>query len=114
MSAKAGDAITGTDPRLAAVPSFTFTDEVFPWDDEGPSWRFIRVPQDVADDIRGLPIEPRRSGTVGVQARIGETSWSTSLFPEKSSGSYLLAVKKSVREREGIDDGDVVAVELVV
>jgi hypothetical protein len=49
---------------------------------------------------------------VRVHVRIGETVWATSVFPEKVSGSYLLPVKKAVRDREGIDDGDTVTVRL--
>ena len=47
-----------------------------------------------------------------VHVRIGETVWATSVFPEKASGSYLLPVKKSVREKEGFDAGDKVTVRL--
>jgi hypothetical protein len=49
---------------------------------------------------------------VRVHVRIGETVWATSVFPEKASGSYLLPVKKSVREKEGFDAGDQVTVRL--
>jgi hypothetical protein len=51
---------------------------------------------------------------VRVHVRIGQTVFATSVFPEKASGSYLLPVKKSVREKEGIDDGDRVTVRLDV
>lgn len=94
------------------MSTFTFSAEVFPWDHEGPSWRFVRLPLTMADDIRALPVEPRGFGSIRVEVRIGETRWHTSLFPEKASGSYVLAVKKDVREREGINDGDTVGVAI--
>lgn len=94
------------------MPTFTFRGEVFPWDTDGPSWRFVRVPVAIAEDIRALPVEPRGFGSIRVEVRIGETTWHTSLFPEKASGSYVLAVKKDVREREGINDGDTVTVAI--
>jgi hypothetical protein len=94
------------------VQTFSFSAEVFPWDNDGPSWRFVRVPPTMADDIRALPVEPRGFGSIRVEVRIGETTWHTSLFPDKASGSYVLAVKKDVREREGINDGDTVTVAI--
>lgn len=91
---------------------WTFTADVFAWDEDGPSWRFLRLPFEVADEIRDAAGEPAGFGSVRVYVRIGGTVWATSVFPEKASGSYLLPVKKSVRDRERIDDGDTVTVRL--
>ena len=92
---------------------WSFTAELFRWDDEGPSWRFIRVPAELADDVR-MVAETGGFGSVKVAATVGGTSWSTSLFPEKATDSYLLPVKKQVRDAEGLDDGDLVTVELML
>jgi hypothetical protein len=46
-----------------------------------------------------------------VEARIGDVTWRTSVFPMKSGG-YFLPVKKEVRCRAGIGAGDEVTVEL--
>jgi Domain of unknown function (DUF1905) len=91
---------------------WTFDADVFAWDEEGPSWRFLRLPVEVADEVRDVAGEPAGFGSVRVHVRIGETAWATSVFPEKASGSYLLPVKKSVREKEGFDAGDKVTVRL--
>jgi hypothetical protein len=91
---------------------WTFTADVFAWDEHGPSWRFLRLPLEVADEVRDTAGEPAGFGSVRVHVRIGATGWATSVFPEKVSGTYLLPVKKSVRDREGIDDGDTVTVRL--
>jgi hypothetical protein len=93
---------------------WTFTADVFAWDEEGPAWRFVRLPVEVADEVRDVAGEPVGFGSVRVQVRIGGTAWATSVFPDKASGSYLLPVKKSVRVAEGIDDGDTVTVWLGV
>jgi hypothetical protein len=85
---------------------------MFRWDAEGPSWRFIRVPIEVADEIRDMAVLMRGFGSVRITAAVGDTSWSTSLFPEQATGGFLLPVKKSVRDAEGLDDGDVVTVGL--
>ena len=70
----------------------------------------MRLPVEIADEVRDVADEPAGSGSVRVQVRIGGTAWATSVFPDKASGSYLLPVKKSVRSSEGIDDGDTVTV----
>ena len=93
---------------------WTFSADVFAWGEDGPSWRFLRLPLDVADEVRDVAGEPAGFGSVRVHARIGQTVFATSVFPEKDSGSYLLPVKKSVRAKEGIDDGDRVTVRLDV
>jgi hypothetical protein len=93
--------------------SWTFDAEVFPWDEEGPSWRFGRLPDEVADDIRAQAA-PSRSGTVRVVATIGTTSWNTSLFPVKDPPGFLLAVKAAVRRSEHVEDGDVAAIALAL
>ncbi len=36
-------------------------------------------------------------GSIRVTARIGETAWATSVFPDKASGGWVLPVKKAVR-----------------
>ena len=93
--------------------SWTFESEVFSWDGDQPgSWRFARVPIDVGDELRMS--ERKGFGSVKVRATIGGTSWETSVFPEKATDSFVLPVKKSVRQAEGIDDGDVVAIRLRV
>ena len=102
-----------SDPRPSVPPvEWTFNADVFAWDEDGPSWRFLRLPVEVADEVRDTAGEPAGFGSVRVHVRIGQTVWATSVFPEKATGSYLLPVKRSVREREGIDDGDSVTVRL--
>lgn len=98
--------------------SFAFSATLWPY--EGPAaWYFVSLPTDVADDIADVADarSDRRSsgfGSVRVSARVGETTWSTSLFPDSSRGTYLLPVKKAVRVAEGLADGDEVDVSLTL
>ena len=43
---------------------------------------------------------------------LGYTTWSTSLFADTRSGSYLLPIKAAVLRQEGIAEGDLVSVRL--
>ncbi len=90
----------------------TFSAEVFTWPGEG-SWHFVRLPPDAAEDLRDLSTAPPRSlGSIRVGVRLGGSTWSTSVFPDKRSGSFVLPVKKSVRAAEDVEDGDRVSVTL--
>jgi hypothetical protein len=41
-----------------------------------------------------------------VEATIGSTTWSTSIFPDSTRGAYVLPVKKAVRRAEDLEEGD--------
>ncbi len=51
-------------------------------------------------------------GAIPVSVRIGETAWTTSLFPR--NGRYLLPLKDAVRMAEDLALGDTVDVELII
>lgn len=79
------------------------------------AWFFVTVPQDVSDDIRESVVGPRRGfGSVRVRATVGGTVWSTSVFPQSKEGTFVLPVKKAVRQAEGVDEGDLISVTLEV
>lgn len=89
-----------------------FSAEVWQHPGDG-SWHFITLPADLADETRArTATAPRPFGSVPVRATIGATSWTTSIFADRASGSYLLPVKASVRRDEGVQAGDTVTVIL--
>ena len=81
----------------------------------GGSWHFFSIPDDQADAIRAHRFAgPRRGfGSVRVEARIGDVSWRTSVFPQKSGG-FILPVKAEVRRKAGIAVGDDVTVAITL
>lgn len=73
---------------------------------EGP-WHFVTLPLDVADEIEESTSGFQRGfGSVRVAVSVGKTTWETSLFPDRKEGSYVLPIKKLVRDREGLTDGE--------
>ena len=95
--------------------TFTFEAALYRWDArDDASWVFLTLPAEVAEEIRDMAPPRRGFGSVPVRVRIGTTEWSTSVFPDTRSGSYVLPVKKPVRRAEALDVGDVVAVEIDV
>ncbi len=53
-------------------------------------------------------------GSVKVTATIGKTHWSTSLFPHKETGGFLLPLKADVRRSEKLAEGDTVTARLEI
>lgn len=97
--------------------TFSFSTQLWLTSHENP-WVFLTVPADVSDEIVDLLDtleQPRRGfGSVKVDVILGETQWSTSLFPDKGAGAYVMPVKKAVRTAEQVDDGDTVDVTITV
>jgi hypothetical protein len=86
------------------------------WEYDGPAaWHFVSLPPEVADDIREQ-VAPDASafGSIRVEATVGSTQWRTSLFPDKARRTYLLPIKKDVRNTEDLETGDVVLVTLQI
>jgi hypothetical protein len=93
---------------------FEFEFDAAMWVADAPAdWRFVSLPENQADAIADLVGTASRGfGSVRVAVAIGATTWNTSIFPDRKRGTYILPVKKGVREKEGIDAPDVVAVRL--
>ena len=92
-----------------------FDSDVFRWSArEDSSWFFTAVPPELGEAIREIPRPYRGFGAVRVRARIGGTEWATSIFPLAEVDSYVLPLKKAVRDAEELVDGGPVNVRLEV
>lgn len=92
-----------------------FDGEVWRWDArDDASWYFTSVPPELSADIREIPRPLRGFGSVRVRARVGGTEWATSIFPDSGTASYVLPLKKAVRDAEGLAEGGPVTVRLEV
>jgi hypothetical protein len=73
----------------------------------------VTFPERIADEIRVRYAGAHRTfGSVPVRATLGATTWTTSVFADTKSSSYLLPVKAAVRRREQVEDGDTATVAL--
>lgn len=90
---------------------FAFEAPLWRWKGES-AWHFISLPEDVADEIEDRHGGGPGFGAVKVEVTVGDTTWSTSLFPDSKAGTYVLPVKKLVRDREGLAEGETVRVRL--
>ena len=88
-----------------------FSGEVVEWRGPAP-FHFVRLPLDAADLVDEVKAEVVYWGVVPVRARIGDTGFTTSMFPREET--WFLPVKDAVRRSEGVGLGDVVDVRLSV
>lgn len=112
---EAGGEPSPSPPAAGSSPgplALEFTGEVWFWRGPAPH-HFVTVPDaDCAALATASTSVSYGWGMIPVAARIGQTRWTTSLFPK--GGRYLVPIKVAARRAEGIEVGDAVTVRLVV
>ncbi len=89
---------------------FEFSGDIWTWRGPAP-YHFVWVPEDESDDIKATSSAVTYGwGMIPVSARIGETTWTTSLWPK--DGRYVVPIKDVVRLGEGLEVGQTVTVHL--
>lgn len=97
---------------MPAAMEWDFEGSVVYWRGPAPFY-FVAVAEEVVDDLAPVAKELTYGwGCIPVEATVGNTDFTTALFPK--DGGFLLPVKVAVRRAEGIDEGDVVAVWMAV
>jgi hypothetical protein len=85
--------------------------------DTNEQMAFVSIAGETAEAIgayelmRRLELGRRGFGSVKVEAAIGGSRWSTSVFPQKEGG-WFLPVKKAICRAEGLAEDDDIAVRL--
>ena len=89
-----------------------FRGELWFWKGPAP-WHFVTVPDQECGALESTSAMVSYGwGMIPVEARIGGTEWTTSLWPK--DGRYIVPVKAWVRKAEELEVGDLVAVRLAV
>jgi hypothetical protein len=89
-----------------------FVGEVWEWRGPAPFF-FVSVPDEESAELEAMSsLVTYGWGMIPVEATIGLTQWTTSLFPK--DGRYVVPLKSAVRTAEGIGIGDTVKVRLGV
>lgn len=90
----------------------TFEGRMVEWRGPAPYY-FVPLPDDAAEDVREVASMASYGwGVIPVEARIGNLTFETSLFPK--DGRFLLPVKDAVRKPAGLTVGDEVVVRMAV
>ena len=89
-----------------------FSGKIWQWRGPAPFY-FVTVPERESDDLKHVSRSVTYGwGMIPVQARIGRTEWTTSLWPK--DGAYVVPLKDAIRKAEKLDEDDVVTVRLEV
>jgi len=106
--------MTKTTLAEAKNQQFTFTAKVWLYPGKA-GWQFVSLPTALSKELDYLFEDNKRGfGSLKVEVTVGETVWSTSIFPDKKSKSYLLPLKAHVRKQEQIQVDKTVRVSFQV
>ena len=88
----------------ASCMSFEFSGAIWYWKGPAP-FHFLTVPEAQSGELKAIVhLVTYGWGMIPVEAQIGSTSFTTSLFHK--DGVYVLPIKDSVRKAEGVEEGD--------
>lgn len=91
-----------------------FSATPYRWRARAGEWVFVDLPEPLSADIAEIPRPRRGFGGVRVEVRIGTSVWRTSVFPQGNPVTYVLPLKRSVRDAEGVGIGHEVSILLEV
>jgi hypothetical protein len=87
-----------------------FNGEIWQWRGPAPYY-FVTVPEEQSLDLRAVSSSVTYGwGMIPVRARVGDTEWTTALWPK--DGRYVLPLKDAVRNAERLDEGETITVRL--
>lgn len=92
--------------------NFEFSGAIWYW--RGPSpYHFLTIPEAQSRELKDIVhLVTYGWGMIPVQAQIGSTSFTTSLFHK--DGFYVLPIKDRIRKAEGVEEGDHVTAHIEV
>ncbi len=78
-------------------------------------WYFATLPVKTSKEIKNrFGFAARGWGSLPVSVRLGESEWTTSIFPDKKAGAYVLPLKANIRKRENVRQGNLLRFQLTV
>jgi hypothetical protein len=91
---------------------FEFEGKIWFWRGPAP-WYFVTIPEVYSQEIKAISGSVTYGwGVIPVDVQIGDTRFTTSLFPKDDL--YIVPIKASVRKAEQLEEGDDVTVRLEI
>ena len=85
--------------------NYSFYAKIWLYSGQG-SWHFASLPKDIGLEVREIAGSAVNGfGSLRVNVILDNSVWRTSVFPDKKSGSYILPIKKSIRDENKLIDG---------
>jgi hypothetical protein len=89
----------------------TFKRKLWIWPTQSAAWHFIYIDGKEMDRLVRTA-KTHHMGMIKVRATVRKTVWETSIFPNRKEKCYLLPIKKSIRQKEDLFDGEMITVKL--
>lgn len=94
------------------IITMEFSGNIIHWRGPAPFY-FVPVPQEQSAEIKDISnLVTYGWGVIPVKVQIGDTEWTTSLFPK--DGLYLVPIKAIIRKAEKLEEGDNVTIQLQI
>lgn len=107
--------LPGRYKKNASKKQFTFCAEVWLYSSAQAAWHFLTIPEKLSVSIKEeFGAKAKGWGSISVEVTVGNTSWKTSIFPDRKRNAYILPLKASVRKKENIAEGDEIKVSLEI
>ncbi len=97
---------------VPVMKKIKFKSKVWIYPSTAASWYFVAVPELESKKLRVH--QSKSFGILPVTVQVGKTKWDTSLFYSTQGKGYILPLKKLIRKKEGIQDGDTVEVQICI
>jgi hypothetical protein len=92
--------------------TWSFSAPVWEWRGPAPH-HFVTMPAHASAEIsEDASVLSYGWGAIPVEVTVGDTSFTTSIFPK--DGAYIVPLKAAVRRAEGIELGDVVTLDVTL
>lgn len=89
-----------------------FNGKIWFWRGPAP-WYFVTIPPEHSQAIKTVSsLVTYGWGVIPVHVQIGESEWTTSLFPK--DGNYLVPIRADIRKAENLAEGDEVTIQLEI
>jgi hypothetical protein len=89
-----------------------FSGDIWFWKGPAPFY-FVTIPEEGSRELKEIMMSVTYGwGMIPVQAQIGNTEWTTALWPK--DGRYILPIKAAIRKAEKLDEGHLVSARLDV
>lgn len=89
-----------------------FSNVLWYWRGPAPFF-FLTVPEKHTAQIKEIErLVTYGWGMIPAKIRIGNTEWTTALFPK--DGAYIVPIKAKVRKAEGLEEGDSIKAALEI
>ncbi len=89
---------------------YNFSAKLWQYSGKG-AWIFVTLPEDISKEIRdNLKWQEEGWGRLKAKAKIGKSEWETAIWFDTKVNCYLLPLKSLIRQREAIEEGQLIEV----